>query len=70
MKSITLLLNVAVLVLYGLASIATCVAVWTNKDAKPVLYVIAGLILLANAFVIYRRAKEMEKQIKDNGGVK
>ena len=70
MKSITLFLNVAVLVLYGLATVATCSAVWANKDAKPVLYVIAGLVLLANAFVIYRRAREMEKTIKENGGIK
>jgi len=70
MKSITLFLNVAVLVLYGLATIATCSAVWGDKDAKPVLYVIAGLVFLANAFVIYRRAREMEKIIKENGGIK
>lgn len=70
MKSFTLFLNVAALILYGIATIATCSAVWNNKDAKPVLYVIAGLLFLANAFVIYRRAKEMEKQIKDNGGIK
>ena len=70
MKSFTLFLNVAALILYGIATIATCSAVWNDKDAKPVLYVIAGLLFLANAFVIYRRAKEMEKQIKDNGGVK
>ena len=70
MKSITLFLNVAALILYGIATIATCSSVWNNKDAKPVLYVIAGLLFLANAFVIYRRAKEMEKQIKDNGGIK
>ena len=70
MKSITLFLNVVALVLYGIATVATCSAVWNNKDAKPVLYVIAGLLFLANAFVIYRRAKEMEKQIKDNGGIK
>lgn len=70
MKSITLLLNVAVLVLYGLATIATCSAVWGDKDAKPVLYFVAGLVFLANAFVIYRRAREMEKTIKENGGIK
>lgn len=70
MKSFTLFLNVAALILYGIATIATCSAVWNNKDAKPVYYVIAGLLFLANAFVIYRRAKEMEKQIKDNGGIK
>lgn len=70
MKSFTLFLNVAALILYGIATIATCSAVWNNNDAKPVLYVIAGLLFLANAFVIYRRAKEMEKQIKDNGGIK
>lgn len=70
MKSITLFLNVAALILYGIATIATCSAVWNTPDAKPVLYVIAGLLFLANAFVIYRRAKEMEKQIKDNGGIK
>lgn len=70
MKSFTLFLNVAALILYGIATIATCSAVWNDKDAKPVLYVIAGLLFLANAFVIYRRAKEMEKQIKENGGIK
>ena len=70
MKSFTLFLNVAALILYGIATIATCSAVWNNPDAKPVLYVIAGLLFLANAFVIYRRAKEMEKQIKDNGCIK
>lgn len=70
MKSFTLFLNVAALILYGIATIATCSAVWGDKDAKPEFYVIAGLLFLANAFVIYRRAKEMEKQIKDNGGIK
>lgn len=70
MKSITLFLNVAALILYGIATIATCSAVWNNKDAKPVLYVIAGLLFLANAFVIYRRAKSMEKEIKENGGIR
>lgn len=70
MKSITLFLNVAALVLYGLATIATCSGVWGNPDANPALYVVAGLVLLANGYVIYRRAKEMEKIIKENGGIK
>lgn len=70
MKSFTLFLNVAALVLYGIITAATCSAVWSDKDAKPVFYVIAGLLLAANTYAIYRRAKEMEKQIKDNGGIK
>ena len=70
MKSITLFLNVAALILYGIATIATCSAVWNNKDAKPVLYVIAGLLFLANGFVIYRRATAMSKEIKENGGIR
>lgn len=70
MKSFTLFLNVAALILYGIATITTCSAVWNNRDAKPVFYVIAGLLFLANAFVIYRRAKSMEKEIKENGGIK
>lgn len=70
MKSFTLFLNVAALILYGIATIATCAGVWNNPDANPALYVIAGILFLANGYVIYRRAKEMEKQIKDNGGIK
>ena len=70
MKSITLLLNVAVLILYGIATIATCSGVWNNHEANPALYVISGLLFLANIYVIYRRAKSMEKEIKENGGIK
>jgi len=70
MKSITLFLNVAVLVLYGLATIATCAGVWGNPDANHALYVIAGLLLLANGYVIYRKAMAIAKTIKENGGVK
>lgn len=70
MKSFTLFLNVAALILYGIATIATCSAVWNNPDAKPVFYVIAGILFLANGYVIYRRARAMEKEIKENGGIK
>ena len=70
MKSFTLFLNVAALILYGIATIATCSAVWNNPDANPALYVIAGILFLANGYVIYRRARAMEKEIKENGGIK
>lgn len=65
MKSFTLFLNVAALVLYGLATIATCAAIWDNPDEKPVLYVIAGIVFLANGYAIWRKAKDLsEKGIK------
>lgn len=67
MKSFTLFLNVAALILYGIATIATCSAVWNDKDAKPVLYVIAGLLFLANAFVIYRKAMAMSHKNEKEG---
>ena len=70
MKSFTLFLNVAALILYGIATIATCSAVWNNPDANPAHYVIAGILFLANGYVIYRRARAMEKEIKENGGIK
>lgn len=69
MKSITFFLYVAVLFLYGIATIATCSAVW-NAETKPVLDVIAGLLLALNGYVIYRKAMAMSKTIKENGGVK
>lgn len=68
MKSIKFFLLTGALFLYGIATIATCSAVWNNPNANPVLYVIAGLLLLANAYVIYRKAMAMSKTIKENGG--
>ena len=70
MKSITFFLYVAALFLYGIATVATCAGVWNNPDANPALYVIAVLLLLANGYVIFRKAKAMEKTIKENGGIK
>ena len=69
MESYKAFLLTAALFLYGLTTVATCAAVW-NADTKPVLDVIAGLLLALNGYVIYRRAKSMEKEIKENGGIR
>ena len=65
MKSYKAFLWTSALVLYGLATIATCSAVWDNPDEKPILYVIAGIVFLANGYAIWRKAKDLsEKGIK------
>lgn len=69
MKSIKIFLLSGALFLYGIATVATCSAVW-NAETKPVLDVIAGLLLALNGYVIYRKAMSMSKTIKENGGVK
>lgn len=69
MKSIKIFLLSGALFLYGIATVATCSAVW-NAETKPVLDVIAGLLLALNGYVIYRKAMAMSKTIKENGGVK
>ena len=69
MKSFKMFLLVSALVIYGILTVATCAAVW-NVETKHVLDVVAGLLFLANGYVIYRAAKSIEKTIKDNGGIK
>lgn len=66
MESYKAFLLTAALFLYGLITVATCAAVW-NAETKPVLDVIAGLLLLANGYVIYRKAKALSETIKENG---
>lgn len=69
MKSFKMFLLVCALVIYGIITVATCAAVW-NVETKHVLDVIAGLLLVANGYVIYCAAKSIEKTIKENGGIK
>lgn len=49
-------LRLLALFAYGLLTIAVCVAVWNSKPTASVS-VFAGLLLLANAYVIYRKVK-------------
>lgn len=69
MKSYKAFFLTAALFLYGLITVATCAAVW-NAETKPVLDVIAGLLLALNGYVIYRKATAMSKEIKENGGIR
>lgn len=62
-------LRTAALFLYGIITVATCAAVW-NSHPSGTVAVVAGLLLLANGYVIYRKAKALEKAIKDNGGIR
>lgn len=55
------LLEVLAVLMYGLLTIATCSAVWNSKPV-PTLSVFAGLLMLANGFVIYRSVKELKKR--------
>lgn len=69
MKSIDVFFKSFSLLLYGGITVATCAAVW-NSNTSGVLAVIAALLFVANGFVIYRKAKALEKAIKDNGGIR
>lgn len=69
MKSSVAFLKVLALVIYGLATIATCSVVWNTKSG-PFLSVVAVILLLANGFVIYRGAKALEKEMNEKGSLK
>lgn len=66
MKSFDFFLNVAALFIYGIITVVTCAAVW-NAETKDVLDAVAWLMLIANAYVIYRGAKALAEKIKENG---
>ena len=69
MKSSVAFLKVLALAGYGLATIATCSAVW-NAKSGPFLSVVAALLLLSNGYVIYRGAKALEKEKNEKGSLK
>ena len=66
MKSSKMFLLTAALFLYGIITVATCAAVW-NSHPSGTVAVVAGLLLLANGYVIFRKAKAMSKDIENNG---
>lgn len=70
MKSIKAFLLIAALFIYGLATLATCVAVWACESIPTYAHVTAGIVLALNAYVIYRKAKAYGKMFRDNGGLK
>jgi hypothetical protein len=69
MKSLKFFLLTAALFLYGLITVVTCAAVW-GAGQKAVVAVVAGLLLAANGYAIYRKAMAMKKTIEENGGIK
>lgn len=69
MKSIKFLLLTAALFFYGIITVVTCAAVWNSKPTA-VVAVVAGLLLAANGYAIYRKAMAMKKTIEENGGIK
>lgn len=69
MKSFNVLIKTIALFLYGLITVVTCAAVWDSKP-KVFISVVAALLLALNGYVIFRKAKAMEKEIKENGGIK
>ncbi len=69
MKSSIAFLKALALVVYGLATIATCSVVW-NAKSGPFLSGVAVVLMVANSFVIYRGAKTLEKEMNEKGGLK
>lgn len=68
MKSGKFFLLTAALFLYGLITVAGCAAIW-NAGLTPTLAVIAGLLLGCNGYVIFRKAKALQKDIEEGGGI-
>ena len=69
MKSLKFLLLTTALFLYGFITVVTCAAVWNSKPTAVAAFV-AGLLLAANGYSIYRKAMAMKKTIEENGGIK
>ena len=67
MKSAKVFLQIVALFVYALITIATGSAVW-NSHPSGTIAVFACLLMLANGYVIYRKAMAMSKSIKENGG--
>ena len=59
-KDLSDFLRLAALFIYGALTIATCAAVWNSKP-RAAVSVFSALLLLANAYVIYRKAKRFGK---------
>lgn len=66
MRSLQILLRTALLFLYGFITVVVCSAIW-NSGQKVFISVVAALLLGANAYVIYRKAKALSEDIKLNG---
>lgn len=58
-KTVIKWLKVMALTLYGVATAMTCSVVWNSKPGV-FLSVVAGLLMAANAYVIYRGAKNLK----------
>lgn len=66
MKSISLLLKTLALFLYGFVSVVVCAGLW-NARPGVFLSVLAGILLAANGYVIYRKAKALAAAVKEGG---
>lgn len=66
MRSLQILVRTALLFLYGFITVVICSAIW-NSEHNMFISVVAALLLGANIYVIYRKAKALSDDIKLNG---